>query len=312
MEASTHRGAVRKGRARLWTSAAIATLVLLPGLGLAPGGAARAARAPAAGGLYLRTACPAPSMHESARSVRVYLPPSYARGDTAGRRYPVLFLLHGWPGGDGNWPGEGRAITTLDSMIANGSIPEVIAVMPNANGGGTLGRSMYLNAWDGSFAIQDFLTRDLVAWVDRTYPTRPDPRHRVLIGLSEGGGAAVNLAFKHPDVFGACASSSGEFLLRRSFGIGKLLGPEPGASRILEENSPPLYAERVAPALHSLVIYLDCGLEDDELADNRALHARLESLGIPHAYHEFPGGHGWGYWRVHLRDALLAVTAHMR
>ena len=311
MEASTHRRAVRRGLDRRWTSAAIAALVLLAGTAAPPGGVASAADGPAHG-LYLHLSVPAPSLHEKEHSVRVYLPPSYARGDTAGRRYPVIFLLHGWPGGDGNWPGQGRAITTLDSMIANGSIPELIALMPNANGGGTLGRSMYLNAWDGSFPIQDFLTRDLVAWVDRTYPTRPDPRHRALIGLSEGGGAAVNLSFKHPDVFGACASSSGEFVLKRSFGIGKLLGPEPGASRILEENSPPLYAERVAPALHSLVIYLDCGLEDEELADNRALHAKLESLGVPHAYHEFPGGHGWGYWRVHLRDALLVVTAHMR
>jgi len=68
--------------------------------------------------------------------VRVYLPPSYSQPVAASRRYPLIVLLHGWPGGDGNWLGEGRAAVTLDSMIAGGSVPEVIALMPNANGGG--------------------------------------------------------------------------------------------------------------------------------------------------------------------------------
>ena len=308
MAASTLRpGGPRTIARRLATALTVSTLAAG---GLAGPRSAVARAQP--GGVLILTHAPAPSLHEVERSVRVYLPPSIARGDSAGRRYPVVILLHGWPGGDGNWPGQGRAIVTLDSMIANGSIPEVIALMPNANGGGTLGRSMYLEAWDGSFAIQKFLSQDLIDWVDRTYPTRPDREHRALIGLSEGGGGAVNLAFKHPDVFGACASSSGEFLLKRSFGIGKLLGPEPGASRILAENTPPAYADKIGPALHTLTIYIDCGLEDSELPDARALHAKLDSLGVSHAYHEFPGGHGWGYWKVHLRDALLAVTARMR
>ena len=49
----------------------------------------------------------------------------------------------------------------------------------------------------------------------------------------------------------------------------------------------------------------------DDLAP-RAPGDKLETLGVPHTYREYSGGHGWGYWRVHLRDALLAVTARMR
>ena len=35
-------------------------------------------------------------------------------------------VLHGWPGGNGNWPGSGRADNTLDSLIAHHRIPDVI------------------------------------------------------------------------------------------------------------------------------------------------------------------------------------------
>src|SRR2546423_12679956 len=96
----------------------------------------------------------APSLGGRTRSVRVYLPPSYGRPESRARRYPVVYLLHGWPGGDGNWPGQGRAAVTLDSMAANRTIPEVIAVMPNGNGPGLFGRSPYLDTWDGKFKLQ--------------------------------------------------------------------------------------------------------------------------------------------------------------
>src|SRR5262245_2822098 len=281
-----------------------------------PGRTARPAAAgtPAAGhGTILHVSVPAPSIRGSKRSVRVYLPPSYGDGAAVARRYPVVILLHGWPGGDGNWLGEGRAGVTLDSMIAARSIPELIALMPNANGEGFLGRSTYLNAWDGSFNIQDFIVRDLVAWADGAFRTVPDSSRRALVGLSEGGSAAVNLALRHPDAFGACASLSGEFNLRHRFGLGAVLGPEPGATRTLEENSPLHYIDRVADRARGQVIYFDCGLaESDGLDQNRAFDRKLEELKVPHTYREYPGGHGWGYWRVHLRDALLAVTARWR
>ena len=271
------------------------------------------ARAEVAQGKVLRLRIPAPSLHKDDQSVRVYLPPSYDRPESATRRYPLVVMLHGWPGGDGNWLGQGHAAETLDSMIASRAIPEVIALFPNANGVGILGRSFYLNAHDGSFDIQDFLTRDLIAWADSTYRTRREPAARALVGLSEGGSAAVNLALRSPGVFGACASLSGEFRLSRGFGVKGVLGPEPGATKMLEENSPLVYVDRIAGQAKRQVIYFNCGLdESDWLDQNREFDRKLTALGIPHTYREFPGGHGWGYWKEHLDDALRVVTAGMR
>ena len=101
--------------------------LMLPGLLLAAG---------LARGTVLRLEMPAPSLHQEKRDVRVYLPPSYNLPESSARRYPVLYLLHGWPGSEGNWFGSGRAAETADQLISAGSIPEVIIVCPDGGGRG--------------------------------------------------------------------------------------------------------------------------------------------------------------------------------
>jgi S-formylglutathione hydrolase FrmB len=259
-------------------------------------------------GTVQRLTLDAPSLRENRRSVRVYLPPSYFQPTARGRRYPVVYLLHGWPGSEGNWFGLGRAAETADSLIADGVIPELILVCPHGGGPGLLGRSLYINSADGSSRMEDFLARDLVRWTDSTFRTRPERAARAIAGLSDGGGAAVNLAFKHPDVFGGCASMSGEFTLAGGMGTGRLLGSGPARVRLLAENSPQRYVTRIASRLQGVTIYFDCGLADEQLGDNRVFHRTLERLGIRHVYREFPGTHTWGYWRTHLRDVLIALA----
>ena len=75
---------------------------------------------------------------------------------------------------------------------------------------------------------------------------------------------------------------------------------------------PALYAPRLVPQLMKQRIYFDCGTGDGDIEDNRALDRRLTELGVPHTFREFSGLHGWGYWKIHLRDALLACTAGMK
>lgn len=273
---------------------------------------ARAAPAHAPAGALLHLEMRAPSLGGAVRRVQVYLPPGYAAPDSSSRAFPVIYLLHGWPGSEGNWFGGGHAARIADSLFAGDSIPEVILVSANGAGRGFLGRSLYLDGRDSSMRVARFIARDLVEWTDTRFRTLRDPRHRGLIGLSDGATAALCLAFRHPDVFGACGGHSGEYRLARGWTVRGVLGPEPFATRRLEENSPLLIADTAAARLSGLSIYFDVGTSDGALASSRALHRTLDSLGVAHTYREFRGGHNWSYWRAHLRESLIAVTAQMR
>jgi enterochelin esterase-like enzyme len=270
------------------------------------------AGAPDGGGHWLLASAPMRASGSGLRDTRVWLPPSYERPESAGRRYPVVGFLHGWPGEEGNWPGHGRAGETLGELIAAGRIPEVIGLFPDGTGTGALGRSLWLDSWDGRARLETFLVHDLFAWADSVFRTRTDTAHRGVIGLSDGATAALNLLIRHPGVFGAAGAHSGDYVLRRDMSSGGIFGPEPGGSRLREEYSPLLTVAGAVEHLRDVTLYIDCGEDDPAIADNRALHAKLDSLGVKHEYAEFPHGHNWGYWRSHLAASLEAVTAGMR
>ena len=299
----TLRSTARSARPGPHVPAALLVMAVL--LGAASIGPARAA---APKGTVQRLQMEAPSVGDKSRTVRVYLPPSYFDPAAAGRSYPVVYMLHGWPGSDGNLLSMGHANDTADSLIARGAIPQVIMVFPNGAGAGVLGRSYWINAFDGSKRVEDYVTRDLIAWVDTHFRTVRQASGRGLIGISEGGDAAVNLCFKHPDLFSACGGHSGDYVLDKEFGTHGFLGPEPGASKLLADNSAALYVDRIVAQVRQQHIYVDCGTSDESLAHSRAFHQKLEALHVPHVYNEFPGSHTWGYWGSHMRESLLAVA----
>ncbi len=287
-------------RSPLVPAALLATLVL-------------AAPALAGGRVEFRHFYP-PSLGGIKKDCRVYFPASYDRPDARDRRYPVVVFLHGWPGSEGNWPGQGRVIESLDQLAASGAIPEVIALFPDGGGVGMLGRSIWANAAGGRSNMEDYIVRDLPAWADSTLRTRPGARWRAAIGLSDGATASMNLVLRHPDVYGACGALSGDFRLRKDLSSGHVFGDDPEAAKLRAEYSPLEYLARAAASAkeHQPVIYFDCGVDDESIGDNRELDRRMTELGIPHVFHEFPGSHDWGYWREHVREALEVVTSKMR
>lgn len=152
---------------------------------------------------------PAPSLAGSvipmpaAERAVVYLPPSY--GVDARKRYPVVYFLPGFtdaiilfshvPYYQGFLLQE-----AMDRLIGEAKIGEMIVVIPN--GLTPLGGSFYVNSpVNGNW--EDFIVRDLVGYIDAGYRTKADPWARAVSGHSMGGSGAMNIAMRHPEVFGA-------------------------------------------------------------------------------------------------------------
>ena len=133
------------------------------------------------------------------RPVQVYLPPGY--DEEPGRRYPVVYLLHGFGGSADQWtkgwPGWSIA-DALDGLIGSGAVRPMILVMPDAQT--PLVNPAYVNSpVQGGW--EDFIARDLVRHVDAAYRTDARPEARGIAGHSMGGYGALRIAMRHPDVF---------------------------------------------------------------------------------------------------------------
>ena len=171
-----------------------------------------AALAQSSAGSYERIRVFGPSLERNLRGetdspeVSVYLPPSYA--EETERRYPVLYLLHGYSGTDESWFGEnafwdGRA--AADRAIGSGAAEEMIIVMPNCNN--AFGGCMYVNSAATGY-WEDYIADDLVAYIDSHYRTIPDRSARGLAGHSMGGYGVMLIGMHRPDVFSALYSLS--------------------------------------------------------------------------------------------------------
>jgi enterochelin esterase-like enzyme len=110
----------------------------------------------------------------------VYLPTGYESSTT---RYPTLYLLHGRGDSMSAWT---QVKGQLDAMIANGEIPPLIAIMPDAPWSSRA--SYYVDSsYDGADRgrkVETAFVRDLVPHIDATYRTLASRAGRAIAGYS--------------------------------------------------------------------------------------------------------------------------------
>src|SRR5579862_2187884 len=137
--------------------------------------------------------------------VTIYLPPSYTTQRT--RRYPVVYLLHGYGGTDGTWTGRlAQLPASADKLAASSGYHELIVVMPNAfslHKGSMYSNSVTSGDWES------YIAHDLVAYMDSHYRTVATRAGRGLAGHSMGGYGAIRIGMKRPDVFSSLYVMSG-------------------------------------------------------------------------------------------------------
>ena len=141
---------------------------------------------------------------KTSRRAFVYTPPDYNKDLT--RRYPVLYLQHGWGEDETAWSNQGHANLIMDNLIAEGRIRPFLIVM-------TYG--MTNNVRIGGLAdfkidsFQTVLLDELIPYIDANFRTLSDQPHRAMAGLSMGGMETKSITLGNLDTFSHIGLFSG-------------------------------------------------------------------------------------------------------
>ncbi|HEX3605270.1 MAG TPA: alpha/beta hydrolase-fold protein [Candidatus Dormibacteraeota bacterium] len=222
-------------------------------------------------------------------SVIVYVPG--ASTTLTSTAFPVVYFLHGSPGNAQSWISGGNMPAVLDSMIAAGTLPPIIAVFPDDQG--VTADDSYWGDTPLGDTVETWLTGTLVPTIDARYRTL-GAKYRGIAGLSAGGFGALNISIHHPGMFSFVASYSGVFTAPD-----RLFGSESA------QNSPVLTAVTF-PSTDRTPLYLGRGADDTEFGpDTTNFIATVQSLGWAPLHTEtVPGPHSWQAWSVEARDSL--------
>ena len=262
------------------------------------------------------------------RDYKVYLPAGYA---TSTLRYPVIYLLHGRGDSLSAWD---RTQALLDELIAAGTIPPMIAVMPDApssqRGGYWVDSACADTSLPGAKVETAFIA-ELIPHIDASLRTIKDRAARALAGYSMGGYGALRYALAYPELFrGAIVMSPAVYTplppagsSAREFGA---FGS--GSTRFVDD----LYRAKNYPALLSgfaakqLPLRLFIAAGDDEYKnpdpadamhdidiEAHLLFNRVSRVpGISAELRILDGGHDWVVWQPALREGLPYVFRGMR
>ncbi len=223
----------------------------------------------------------------------------------AGRKLPVVYLLHGADNDFRSW--------SNDSNVSTHAATELILVMPEGD------FSYYMNAVQSpKDRYEDYITKDLIADVENRFPAARDREGRAVIGISMGGFAAVDYALVHPDLYSFVGALSPSIdMPRRRFDVRRfgqwwrmrtIFGPFGSEERKARD---PLELVRTADPAKTPYIYLTAGEQEPLLEPNRRFEALLKQRGFAHEFQTKPGGHDWTEWDAQIPGCFESLLKHI-
>ena len=197
----------------------------------------------------------------------VYLPPTY----DGKKKFPVLYLQHGWGEDETAWMNQGRANLIMDNMIAEGKCEPFIIVC--AYGMTNECRWGHMHEFDWT-EFQKVLVEALIPYIDANFKTKADKRYRAMAGLSMGGMETKMCTLKYPEVFDYwCLLSGGTY------------APEDIKSKDMVRS-----------------IFISCGSKENPEGVTKAVEA-LKAAGFnAHSYVSEGTAHEFLTWRRSLRE----------
>ena len=204
----------------------------------------------------------------SERAAYVYTPAEYARGN---KRYPVLYLQHGWGEDETAWSNQGCANLIMDNLIAEGRCKPFIIVM--TYGMTNEVRWGHMNEFDWS-RFQTVLMDELVPYIDSHFRTIPNRDKRAMAGLSMGGMETKMATLARPEMFGSWGLFSGGLY------------------------SPDDMKDKKAPRL----VFMSCGSKENPERVNEAAKNLKDAGYNARSYVSDGTGHEFLTWRRSLKE----------
>lgn len=243
-----------------------------------------------------------PSLSVPGSNAWVYTPPDY--DDTGATRYPILYLIHGYPGTAADWFVAGEADRILDVLLAGRLVKPMIVVSLDINGGWQRDTGC-LDAVDGP-QMESWLYARVLPFVEKAYPTDSTQESRMLGGVSAGGYCALDQGLRHQDTWGTilCFEGYGDP------GRGGRIAFR-GDTAAIKAHSPSSYLPTISFE-HAQAFYLDSG---DRLGLARVKKlANLLAERNRTLYHRINQGegHSWSEVRAGLPYALVFASRQLQ
>ena len=216
-------------------------------------------------------------------------------------RYRVLYLLHGTHGDDTDW-------SYYSNVERNIIGTDLMVVCPDGN------NSFWVDMEDGPRQAT-YLTKELPAYINRMFPTRPEREHTFMAGLSMGGFATLSNAIQNPELYSKVAALSagigtGELgILKTRTYPWKLILPASGETKGTALDGEFHLRKAVEEEKELPGIYLTVGTEDflyENVCKTRAL---LDELKVSYVYDEGPGAHTFEFWSEHIPKIIAWMLA---
>jgi len=223
-----------------------------------------------------------------AREGWVYYPPAYFADNP--EPLPVLVLLHGQPGGPGDWQTGDRVQAAMNDYAAQHKGIAPVVVMPDATGGET---DNPLCADTSLGKVDTYLSKDVPNAINSQLLVQTDPKHWAIGGFSYGGTCALQMVTNHPDVYTSFIDISGEeapTLGTRQQTIDTAFGgSEPKYQAV---NPLDIMAAKQFPQISGWFIV---GADDTDFVNaQKKVYAAAKAAGMDVQYWEVPGtGHDW-------------------
>jgi enterochelin esterase-like enzyme len=216
--------------------------------------------------------------------VRIYLPRCSSE-PTA--RYPAAYFLHGKPYTEAQWLDLGIE-ALVGTGAASGELLPMIIVLARQP------EPLFSGSDGGPGSYETEFLEGLVAWVDQTYPTDPDPARRAVVGLSRGGVWALEIGMVHPEAVGTVVALSPALAVNHA-----------------RPPYDPLVLARTSEALPPNIL-LAAGDSDWARTKTEELARRLAERGAPFELRVVPGAHSDTTWEAVLPDVLEFLSSVLR